>query len=97
MKRHIPSLHALRAFEATARLLSFQQAAKELNVTHSAVSHQIKKLVRLIDQMPFVCMGRHGNLLSQKPDSLGRGAAEFVQMCLTRRPQPGKIIAGQVT
>jgi len=58
MKRHIPSLHALRAFEATARLLSFQQAAKELNVTHSAVSHQIKNLEQDLGQPLFERLGR---------------------------------------
>lgn len=58
MKRHIPSLHALRAFEATARLLSFQQAAKELNVTHSAISHQIKKLEQDLAEPLFVRLGR---------------------------------------
>ncbi|MDI3324028.1 LysR substrate-binding domain-containing protein [Pontibacterium granulatum] len=58
MKRHIPSLHALRAFEATARLLSFQQAAKELNVTHSAVSHQIKNLEEDLGQPLFERLGR---------------------------------------
>jgi len=58
MKRHIPSLQALKAFEATARLLSFQQAAKELNVTHSAISHQIKKLEENLGQPLFQRLGR---------------------------------------
>lgn len=40
----LPPLPALRAFEAVARLGSVTQAAKELFVTHSAVSHQIKLL-----------------------------------------------------
>ncbi|RED53463.1 transcriptional regulator GcvA [Aestuariispira insulae] len=44
MARKIPSLSALRAFEAAARHLSFRKAAEELNVTHSAVSHQVKGL-----------------------------------------------------
>ena len=35
---------ALRAFDAVARHLSFRNAAAELNVTHAAVSHQIKAL-----------------------------------------------------
>lgn len=39
-----PTLHALRAFEATARLGSFAQAARELGVTPSAVSQQVSKL-----------------------------------------------------
>lgn len=40
----IPSTTALRAFEAVARNLNFRKAAAELNVTHAAVSHQIKAL-----------------------------------------------------
>lgn len=58
MKRRFPPLNALRAFEATARLLSFQQAANELNVTHSAVSHQIKKLEQDLGSPLFNRLGR---------------------------------------
>ncbi len=43
-RRRLPSLHGLRAFEAAARCGSVTQAADELNVTHSAVSHQVKAL-----------------------------------------------------
>ena len=43
-KRRLPSLNALRAFEAAARHLSFKAAASELNVSKSAVSHQVKAL-----------------------------------------------------
>jgi LysR family glycine cleavage system transcriptional activator len=42
--RKLPSLNALRAFEASARLRSFTQAAQELCVTQGAVSHQVKAL-----------------------------------------------------
>ncbi len=42
--RRLPPLNALRNFEAAARLGSFNLAADELNVTPSAVSHQIKSL-----------------------------------------------------
>lgn len=44
MARRIPPLNQLRAFEAAARLGSFRGAGEELNVTHSAVSHQVKAL-----------------------------------------------------
>ncbi len=44
MSRHLPSLKALRVFEAAARHLSFTAAAQELHVTQAAVSHQIKAL-----------------------------------------------------
>ncbi|HWQ38494.1 MAG TPA: LysR family transcriptional regulator [Burkholderiales bacterium] len=39
-----PSLNALRAFEATVRLRSMSAAAKELSVTHGAVSRHIRSL-----------------------------------------------------
>ncbi|AMW35104.1 LysR family transcriptional regulator [Haematospirillum jordaniae] len=44
MKRELPSLNALRAFEAAARHSSFVGAAEELAVTPAAVSHQIRSL-----------------------------------------------------
>lgn len=44
MERRLPPLNALHAFEAAARHESFSQAAKELHVTHAAVSHQVKAL-----------------------------------------------------
>lgn len=40
----IPSLAALRAFEATARLSSFSAAARELNVTHAAIAQHVRGL-----------------------------------------------------
>lgn len=42
--RRLPSLNALRAFEAGARHLSFTRAAEELSVTQTAISHQIRQL-----------------------------------------------------
>jgi LysR family transcriptional regulator, glycine cleavage system transcriptional activator len=44
MDRPIPSLSAVRAFEAAARLGSFTRAAAELHMTQAAVSYQIKQL-----------------------------------------------------
>ena len=40
----LPPLKAVWYFESAARNLSFSRAAEELNVTHSAISHQIKAL-----------------------------------------------------
>lgn len=40
----LPPLGALRAFEASARHLSFTRAAQELGVTQAAISHQVKSL-----------------------------------------------------
>jgi LysR family glycine cleavage system transcriptional activator len=44
MRRRLPPLNSLRAFEAAARHLSFTKAAEELNVTQAAISHQVKAL-----------------------------------------------------
>ncbi|WP_299496181.1 LysR substrate-binding domain-containing protein [uncultured Shewanella sp.] len=44
MFSHLPALNAIRVFDAAARQLSFKLAAMELNVTATAVSHQIRAL-----------------------------------------------------
>jgi len=44
VSRRLPPLHALRAFEATARHLSVKKAAEELAVTPTAISHHIRAL-----------------------------------------------------
>lgn len=44
MKRKLPSLNALKAFEALAHTGSFTAAADQLQVTQSAVSRQVKHL-----------------------------------------------------
>ncbi|MBW8882961.1 MAG: LysR family transcriptional regulator, partial [Asticcacaulis sp.] len=43
-RRFLPALSHLQAFEAAARTGSVTQAARELNLTQSAVSRQIKSL-----------------------------------------------------
>lgn len=55
--RQLPSLNALRAFEASARHQRFTLAAQELHVTAGAVSHQVKALedelgVLLFERLP---------------------------------------------
>jgi LysR family glycine cleavage system transcriptional activator len=44
MKGHLPSLNALRAFEAAARHQSITKAAEELHVTPAAVRHLVRNL-----------------------------------------------------
>jgi LysR family glycine cleavage system transcriptional activator len=51
--RSIPPLNALRAFEAAARMGSFKEAAIELHVSQSAVSHQIKHLENILGMKLF--------------------------------------------
>ena len=58
--RRLPSLNGLRAFEAAGRHGSFTAAAKELNVTQTAVS----RLVRLLeDRFGFPLFRRHASSL----------------------------------
>jgi LysR family glycine cleavage system transcriptional activator len=49
MPRSLPPLNALRAFEAAGRLGSFTKAAKELNVSHSAISRHVRGLEQRLD------------------------------------------------
>ena len=51
--RKLPPLGSLRAFEAAARHLSFREAAEELGVTPTAVSHQIRLLEDICGQPLF--------------------------------------------
>jgi LysR family glycine cleavage system transcriptional activator len=44
IRRSLPPLQLLQAFEVAGRLLSFKRAAEELHVTPSAISQQIKSL-----------------------------------------------------
>jgi len=52
--RRLPSLPALRAFEAAARLGSFAAAAAELTLTPSAISHQVRALEAWFDRPLFL-------------------------------------------
>jgi len=58
MPDHMPPLAALRALEAAARHGSFTRAAAELNVTQSAISHQIRHLEELWGLELFARNGR---------------------------------------
>jgi len=53
MKRVLPPLNALRAFEAAGRLGSFKEAAAELHVTHGAVSQHVRLLEEWLDAPLF--------------------------------------------
>lgn len=69
MGRRLPPLNSLKCFEAAGRLLSFTGAAKELNVTQAAISHQIKVIeeylgVSLFDRYPRrLALTEQGRLL----------------------------------
>ena len=58
MADRLPSLNGLRAFEAAARHMSFTAAAAELNVTQTAISHQIRRLEAELGIRLFVRQNR---------------------------------------
>lgn len=58
MRKGIPNLSALQAFEATARLGSFSRAAEELALTHSAVHRQVSSLEQRLGVQLFTRVRR---------------------------------------
>ncbi|WP_421579631.1 LysR substrate-binding domain-containing protein [Shinella sp. M31] len=65
MTARLPPLNPLRAFEATARRGAVSAAARELNVTHGAVSHQIKALEESLGTSLFERGGKRLKLTPQ--------------------------------
>ena len=65
MASRLPPLNPLRAFEATARRGAVSAAARELNVTHGAVSHQIKALEGWLGVPLFRRLGKSVALTDQ--------------------------------
>ena len=63
--RRLPSLSALRAFEAAARHESAKQAAEELSVTATAISHQIRLLEESLGVALFLRKPRKLELTDQ--------------------------------
>jgi LysR family glycine cleavage system transcriptional activator len=78
----LPSLNGLRAFEAAARHLSFTKAAEELNVTQTAISHQIKRLEEELGLRLFVRQNRSLTLTAEARDYLPGIRAAFQDLRL---------------
>jgi LysR family glycine cleavage system transcriptional activator len=77
MPARLPSLNGLRAFEAAARHLSFTVAASELNVTQTAISHQIRRLEEELGIRLFVRQNRALALTPEARDYLPGVRAAF--------------------
>ncbi len=73
----LPSLAAIQAFEAAARLGGFEPAGSELGVTASAIGKRITTLEAQLDTVLFV-RGRHGGTLT----AAGREYLEQVRSAL---------------
>jgi len=77
MTARLPSLNGLRAFEAAARHLSFTHAAQELNVTQTAISHQIRRLEEELGIKLFIRQSRALALTPQAAEYLPGIRAAF--------------------
>ncbi|MDH0683368.1 LysR family transcriptional regulator, partial [Achromobacter animicus] len=75
-----PPLAALRAFEAVARLGSLSRAASELNVTKSAVSHQLRALEA---DLGTSLLRRGGTVRRAETTEAGAALLASVQQALT--------------
>ena len=97
----LPSLNGLRAFEAAARHMSFTRAADELNVTQTAISHQIRRLEEQLGIPLFVRHNRALALTREAQDYLPsvRSAFEDLRRATDRlrRPENGGLLTVSTT
>jgi LysR family glycine cleavage system transcriptional activator len=82
VRSRLPSLNGLRAFEAAARHLSFTRAAAELNVTQTAISHQIRRLEEQLGLRLFVRRQRNLLLTREAQQYLPAVRAAFTDLRL---------------
>lgn len=80
VRRRLPPLNALRAFEAAARHLSFERAGDEIAVTASAVGQQVKALEAWLGRPLFMRLPARGVALTP----LGQRYAAAVTEALNR-------------
>jgi LysR family glycine cleavage system transcriptional activator len=95
MASHLPQLTALRAFAAVAREGSFSRAAASLNVSTSAVSHQIRALEAEL-RVPLLTRARNGTGHSRTaPTAAGAELLVAVEEALSRLGDACDAIRGQ--
>lgn len=70
----LPSLHALRCFEAAARHLGMSPAARELHLTHGAISRHVRALEEQLDVALFV-RGHRRLILTREGERLAAAVA----------------------
>jgi len=92
LKRRLPPLNSLKTFEACARTRNFKQAANELCVSQSAVSHQIRNLEEFLGVRLFQREGRSMALSTEAVRLLPAISGAFNQMqeaCSTLMDEQG--------
>jgi LysR family transcriptional regulator, glycine cleavage system transcriptional activator len=87
MKRHLPPLNSLRAFEAAARLGSFKAAAAELFVTHGAISRHIQQLEAWLGAPLFERHNRRVTLTDSGSRYVAEVSAVFDRLALATAQQ----------
>jgi LysR family glycine cleavage system transcriptional activator len=96
MVARLPSLNGLRAFEAAARHMSFTTAASELNVTQTAISHQIRRLEQELGVRLFVRQNRSLELTAEAKEYLPGIRAAFNDLRLAtdrlKRKDNGRVL-----
>lgn len=96
MRHRLPPLNPLRAFEATARHGTVSGAAEELNVTASAVSHQIRVLETAIGVSLFLRAKARVKLTPQGESLLHplKAAFDMIATAVVRLDSP--VVAGSL-
>ena len=79
---NLPSLPALRAFEAAARLGSFQEAAEAIGVSPTAISHHIRGLEANLNVQLFTRRARQVHL-TDEGERLAYGASRAFRILET--------------
>jgi LysR family transcriptional regulator, glycine cleavage system transcriptional activator len=90
MSNKLPALHLFGIFEAAARHENFKQAAAELFITPSAVSHQIKALEAFLGFELFQRKSRGVAL-----NAAGKVYLHYVQQGISKLEQGTKIVSNK--
>ncbi|MEP9378009.1 transcriptional regulator GcvA [Aquabacter sp. CN5-332] len=97
MAYRLPPLNALRLFEAAGRHLSFKQAAEELNVTPSAVSHGVQGLEGWLGVALFTRGHRQLALTEAGAAYLPQVRSALAQLASATDLVPGRVPGGRLT
>lgn len=95
MPHQLPPLNALRIFEVAARTGSYSAAARELNLTHGAVSRQIEKLEAWLGQPLFVRNGQR-MVPSQHAQAFAREISTAFDLICDASSRYGKVAANRI-
>lgn len=97
MSYRLPPLTTLRLFEAAARHLSFKQAAAELHVTPSAVSHGIQTLEDWLGVRLFARLNRGLGLTDAGADFLPQVQQALTLLARAAANVPGRKPTGRLS